>query len=106
MTPSENALGSGPIPGQRCLQTCSDHTTFSPNGQLHLICNIGISNWTEKRQGGNFAFCDLTLGGTSMIRKTLSILGLGGILLSLGAVSTISAGDDVPFQLAFGIGLW
>jgi hypothetical protein len=32
-----------------------------------------------------------------MLHKILGILGLAGILMSLGAVSTISAGDDVPF---------
>ncbi len=36
-----------------------------------------------------------------MLRKLLFISGLVGILISLGAISTISAGDDVPFPTGF-----
>lgn len=36
-----------------------------------------------------------------MLRKILVTLGLAGVLLSLGAVPTISAGDEVPFPNGF-----
>jgi hypothetical protein len=36
-----------------------------------------------------------------MLRKLLGILGFAGVLMSLGAVSAISAGDDVPFPDGF-----
>lgn len=37
-----------------------------------------------------------------MLRKLVGIFGLAGILMSLGAVATISAaGDDVPFPTGF-----
>ncbi len=36
-----------------------------------------------------------------MLRKLIGIVGLSGILLSLGAASTISAGDDVSFPKLF-----
>ena len=36
-----------------------------------------------------------------MLRRLAGILGLAGILMSLGAVPTISAGDDVPFPHGF-----
>jgi len=36
-----------------------------------------------------------------MLRKLAGILGLTGVLLSFGAVSAISAGDDVPFPDGF-----
>jgi hypothetical protein len=36
-----------------------------------------------------------------VLRKLLRISGLVGILISLGAISTISAGDDVPFPAGF-----
>ena len=36
-----------------------------------------------------------------MLRKLLSIFGLAGILLSMGALPTVSAGDEVPFPNGF-----
>jgi hypothetical protein len=36
-----------------------------------------------------------------VLRKLLRISGLVGILISLAAISTISAGDDVPFPTGF-----
>ena len=36
-----------------------------------------------------------------MLSKLLGITGLVGICFSLGAISTISAGDDVPFPTGF-----
>ena len=36
-----------------------------------------------------------------MLRRLIGILGFAGILMSLGAVPTISAGDDVPFPNGF-----
>src|SRR5271170_95015 len=36
-----------------------------------------------------------------MLRKLVGILGFAGILMSIGAVSTISAGDEVPFPNGF-----
>jgi hypothetical protein len=36
-----------------------------------------------------------------MLHKLVGVLGLTGILMSLGAVSTISTGDDVPFPNGF-----
>jgi len=37
-----------------------------------------------------------------MLRKIIGVLGVTGILMTLGAVSTISAaGDDVPFPDGF-----
>jgi len=36
-----------------------------------------------------------------VLRKLLRTSGLIGILMSLGAISTISAGDDVPFPTGF-----
>jgi hypothetical protein len=36
-----------------------------------------------------------------MLRKLIGILVFAGILMSLGAVSTISAGDEVPFPTGF-----
>ncbi len=36
-----------------------------------------------------------------MLRKLIGILGFAGILMSVGAVSTISAGDEVSFPTGF-----
>src|ERR1700691_6789041 len=42
------------------------------------------------------------LGGASMVRRALGILGLAGTLMSLGAVAMISAApDDFPFPTGF-----
>ncbi len=36
-----------------------------------------------------------------MLTKVIGILGFAGILMSMGAVATTSAGDDVPFPSGF-----
>ena len=36
-----------------------------------------------------------------MLHRLMSVLGLAGILASLGAVSTVSVGDEVPFPNGF-----
>src|ERR1700722_4605857 len=48
-----------------------------------------------KAAGWYFCFSQLHLEGASMLRKLPGILALAAIWMTLGAVSTISAGDDV-----------
>jgi cytochrome P460 len=55
---------------------------------------------------GNFGFRVsqfhyFAIGGAPMLRKLVSIIGLTGVLISLGAVSAKSVGDDVRFPNGF-----
>jgi hypothetical protein len=59
------------------------------------------SKLTEKQPNVTFSFRNLTLGGARMVRKPVVILGLAGILMSLGAVLAVSEGSAVPFPTSF-----
>jgi Cytochrome P460 len=56
---------------------------------------------TEKRPRSIFTFRNFALGGEPVPRKSAGILFLAGLLMSLGALSTVSAGDDVGFPNGF-----